>query len=189
MTLGVYPYSGYDPSQTRGQNGNWTANSKAYGYPAFGANQANYGAFPTAAAGYAGAASNEPIEDSGITVGEITGWRMWNIKGEWLEAYSAGHIWAPDENMEGKVPDHGYEGIWSFKDKRMAIKKMMELTPTAYGSIKMWGKVVEHEIGYRAEFAKIVSIDGVNLGRDSIFSVEKKRLLSLLRDNYGVANG
>lgn len=31
----------------------------------------------------------------------------------------------------------------------------------AFGTIKMWGDVVEHERGYRAEFARLHSIDGL----------------------------
>lgn len=30
----------------------------------------------------------------------------------------------------------------------------------AYGTVKLWGETVEHEKGYRASFAKLVSIDG-----------------------------
>ena len=31
-----------------------------------------------------------------------------------------------------------------------------------FGTIKMWGEIVEHELGYRAEFAKIISLDQGN---------------------------
>jgi hypothetical protein len=28
-----------------------------------------------------------------------------------------------------------------------------------FGKVKIWGEIVEHEAGYRSEFAKIVSLD------------------------------
>lgn len=28
-----------------------------------------------------------------------------------------------------------------------------------FGRVKIWGEIVEHEAGYRSEFAKIVSLD------------------------------
>jgi hypothetical protein len=28
-----------------------------------------------------------------------------------------------------------------------------------FGKIKIWGKIVEHEAGYRSEFGKIISLD------------------------------
>lgn len=37
----------------------------------------------------------------------------------------------------------------------------LEAVGLAEGTIKMWGEVVEHERGYRAEFAKLVSIDKI----------------------------
>lgn len=36
----------------------------------------------------------------------------------------------------------------------------------AIGTVKMWGDVVEHETGYRAEFAKLNSIDEIHHGGD-----------------------
>lgn len=123
--------------------------------------------------------TSKPLESAGIKVGEIVGWRIWTIRGSYLGAYSAGHIWAPGENMEGNVPDYGYEGIWSFKKKSDAIKKLLENpSPHAFGSIKMWGDVIEHTIGYRAQFAKIISLDDVH--------PSDKKLLQTLRENYGL---
>jgi hypothetical protein len=45
------------------------------------------------------------------------------------------------------------------------------------GTIKMWGDVVEHQFGYRAEFAKIASLDAVHGSDDP-------ELLSKLRAKY-----
>lgn len=34
----------------------------------------------------------------------------------------------------------------------------------AFGSIELWGEIVEHDIGYRAQYAKIRSIEFVSNG-------------------------
>ena len=49
---------------------------------------------------------------------------------------------------------------------------------TAYGSVRIWGEVIEHAAGYRAEFARVVSIDGVY--------PQDNDLLAALRGKYRV---
>lgn len=45
------------------------------------------------------------------------------------------------------------------------------------GTIKMWGEVIEHEHGYRAEFAKLNSLDAM-YGRGDLDALRAKYLLS-----------
>lgn len=127
--------------------------------------------------------ARKPLENTGIKVGEIIAWRMWQIKGNYLESYSAGHIYGPDEPMEGDPEDYNDAGIWAFKKKKDAIKKLLQ-SGGAYGSVKMWGKIIEHEIGYRSEFAKIISIDDVHLSQ--IDKKLRKQVLENLRETYGL---
>lgn len=123
----------------------------------------------------------KPLESSGIRVGEIIAYRMWQLSGDYLQSYSMDRIWAPLEAMTGEPSDHGDEGIWAFKEKNRAIYKMLQGANTVYGSVKLWGKIIEHELGYRAEYAKIVSID--DLSKD-ITKKEKYGILETLRKNY-----
>ena len=51
-----------------------------------------------------------------------------------------------------------------------------EATAVVAGTIKMWGEVVEHQEGYRAEFAKLQSLDALRGDGD----------LNALREHYGV---
>lgn len=51
-----------------------------------------------------------------------------------------------------------------------------------YGTVKLWGTVIEHEFGYRAEFAAVNSIDYVG----GYLSSQKERILSALRKTYGM---
>lgn len=45
----------------------------------------------------------------------------------------------------------------------------------AYGTIEMWGEVVEHEFGYRSEFAKVNSIDDA-FGKVDLNALRQKYL-------------
>src|SRR5262249_55925988 len=58
---------------------------------------------------------------------------------------------------------YGRMGIYSFRN---VIKSTADYGydsavrgPFLFGKIKIWGEIVEHEAGYRSEFAKIVSLD------------------------------
>ena len=52
--------------------------------------------------------------------------------------------------------------------------------PCVIGSVAMWGEVIEHENGWRSEYAAVRSITEITGGRD--FS--SKRLLRELREKY-----
>lgn len=52
----------------------------------------------------------------------------------------------------------------------------------AAGTIKIWGEVIEHEKGYRAQYARINTIDAVYNSR----GCELPLVLDALRKNYGV---
>jgi len=70
------------------------------------------------------------------------------------------YVWHPDEPATGDVRVHG---IYSFRD---VIRSKQEYgydlgvdEPLLFGKVKIWGEIVEHEEGYRSQFAKIVSLD------------------------------
>jgi hypothetical protein len=104
----------------------------------------------------------------GIRVGEIIAYRAWRvIPPSWLSGGDdrlhsvliRDYIWQPDTPAFGDVRTHG---IYSFRD---AISSKQDYwysagtEPLLFGKIKIWGEVVEHEAGYRSQFAKIVSLD------------------------------
>ncbi len=106
------------------------------------------------------------IETLPPEVGEIIGWRVWRIDklGQLRSGYKD-TIWAPGMPMTGDVK-HDY-GIHAFK----ALDDRVHHAAAEYGSggtisvaigrVALWGEVIEHEHGYRAEFAKVVAIDSV----------------------------
>src|SRR5436309_12348592 len=65
-----------------------------------------------------------------------------------------------DEPASGDVRTHG---IYSFRNM---IRSMAEYGydpcadgPLLFGKLKIWGEVIEHQVGYRSQFGKIVSLD------------------------------
>lgn len=121
--------------------------------------------------------SNCSVEDAGIRAGEIIAHRCWWLSSEdrLHSVYITGCEWKPNIPMIGNVSS-GY-GVHGFKEKYMldayansvwihtspAVMFSNGLERLVYGSISMWGEIVEHERGYRAEFAKIISLDTTNL--------------------------
>jgi hypothetical protein len=108
-----------------------------------------------------------PIPDAGIKVGEIEAYRCWRVIGSKLHSMAMVSIWNPGEPMTGDV-DSGY-GVYTWKsaaelrgyiygEYRPWFQAFWS-TELALGRVALWGRVVEHELGYRAEFGKILSLD------------------------------
>jgi hypothetical protein len=70
----------------------------------------------------------KPLPTAGITVGELVGWRIWQVRptDRLLESYSAERIWLPGEPMTGEPDDHGGAGVWAFKEAYRAAVKSQE---------------------------------------------------------------
>ena len=76
-----------------------------------------------------------------------------------LQSVVMDNLWFPDKAMEGDVETTA--GVHAWKTMRQAHD--YTIGPSAYviavGTIKMWGEVVEHCDGWRAQYAKVNSID------------------------------
>ena len=109
------------------------------------------------------------IRHSGVRVGEIIGYRGWRVDGLWRvrqgddrrlsSIYIRDYVWQPDQPASGNVRSHG---IYSFRDvvrSRREFAYPVSSGPLLFGRVKIWGEVVEHEWGYRSQFARIVSLD------------------------------
>lgn len=130
------------------------------------------------------ATPHAPIENAGMKVEDLIGWRIWRFQGGELCSYAIPCLWQPGIPATGNPTDHGCEGVWAFKDKRSAEAKARQAkygghTQWVWGSVRLWGSVVEHTEGYRAENARIVSIDGC-------VGVTSEQMGKLLRD-YGLS--
>ena len=69
------------------------------------------------------------------------------------------YVWDPYRPASGDVREHG---IYSFKESfrcREEYRCSYAGGPLLFGKVKIWGEIVEHGLGYRSEFARIVSLD------------------------------
>ncbi len=130
----------------------------------------------------------EPIPRADMQVFDLIGWRVWRLTSSGhLMSLSASAVWLPGEPMAGEVGDHNGRGVHVFKGRAPAIAEIAQQPgPFVVGSVILWGDVVEHERGYRAERAKIVSLDDVILPNASPWSDECGKALAFLRKRYGV---
>ncbi len=98
------------------------------------------------------------LEDAGIRMGSITGWRLWRVEDYKLKSISAPAIWYPCVPMIGD-PDKPHEGVHAFRDPEEVYKEFIpRFANLVIGQVKMWGRYVEHKRGYRAEFARITKL-------------------------------
>ncbi len=81
-------------------------------------------------------------------------------------------------------------GVHSFKERASAISYAKELAsylfcPVAIGTVEQWGIVWEHDKGYRAQCAKIHSLESV-IGRLLVDRSEGELILERLRARYSL---
>lgn len=143
-----------------------------------------------------------PLPRADMQVVDLVGWRVWRITSlGYLRSLTADSIWLPGEPMEAPLVVDSHQqatkpaeyGVHVFKERKGAVLKL-ENYPTAHsgaasfavGSVLLWGDVVEHERGYRAERAKILSIDDVTWKGKPPWDKETAEVLGFLRRRYGV---
>ncbi len=101
-------------------------------------------------------------EDTSIEIGEIIAWRAWRIREDGLLAsiHIDKTLWFPGAVVSGVVD--AICGVHGFKSQQDAIdcaKSLAIPPPTIVGQVALWGKVIEHELGYRASYACVHSLD------------------------------
>jgi len=127
------------------------------------------------------------VKSTGIEVGEIIAYRAWRITDGVLTSLVMTTPWLPGETVEGTLKGRGLHGklhgIYSFKkagDAWNGCANTGEICVS--GQVALWGEVVEHEEGYRAENARVYSLDFIRPE-----TPQTEILLSKLRQRYGLA--
>lgn len=197
------PMQHVHPKMTGGNNGLGQANPALHAGPSHGANPSNGGAVSSfAGIAFTNRQTYGDLASEGIRAGELTGYRAWRIvephywwdmsaqKGGkndyWsLRSLTAGVEWKPGEVMEGDVREYG---VYCFSNPhwcRMEVYQYRDhSTPVlAIGKVKIWGEIIEHDYGYRAQYAKLVSIEDIVGGEPS----DQKEVLQALKARYEVA--
>jgi hypothetical protein len=120
------------------------------------------------------------IQEARIRAGEIKAYRAWRIGSDGLlhSMYMEDFIWTPHQ-IE-KTDLHYREGFHAYKTLER-VKMEYGGTGVVFGEVALWGEVIEHEWGYRAQYAKIIRIMEIK-GEWSFLALRKMKL----RARYGV---
>lgn len=135
-----------------------------------------------------------------MQVGEITGYRAWRLEDGYLRSIYMKDVWFPNRIIEGRgIEDWSVRGVHAWKEPNSEqffgyIREYMQRQHSPWydqdcpaivtGSVFLWGDVVEHEFGYRAEFAKVRSLN--YLYPDAKQMGQELRVLHDLRVKYHV---
>ena len=124
-----------------------------------------------------------------IRAGEIIGWRFWRLRNGLLNSVIVPYTWRPGVFERSGSKQRGFKnpGYHAFRDKEQAEHAALMYAhwwPSVIGSVAMWGEVMEHQRGWRSEYAAVQSITKIN-GNVSFRS--KHSLLLELREKYGCA--
>lgn len=151
-----------------------------------------------------------PLKREGVVAGEIVGYRCWRIERGTLRSVYQSDMWKPGEILEGReLGDWDSRGIHAWKDPASkqyheyirsylnsaddpfmwaflnGDRKRDERRPAMVtGTVFLWGDVVEHERGYRAEYARVRSLDW--LYPDATMMGREQQTLEALRLTYSV---
>jgi hypothetical protein len=85
------------------------------------------------------------------------------LDGVRLTAIATSWTWSPIP-VEGTCPRHPAPdlqcecGYWALRDKQQLEEAFVSYQPAAYGTVKLWGRFVEFEKGYRAQYAHPESV-------------------------------
>lgn len=148
-----------------------------------------------------------PLQREGIVAGEITGYRCWRVEQGWLRSVYQYDIWPPGLILQGReLDDWNERGIHAWKaaaskEYFLSLRSYLDAEHTGLfaaptldsyqmrpamvtGTVLLWGDVVEHERGWRAEFARVASLDW--LYPDASMMGCEQQALDALRRRYGV---
>jgi hypothetical protein len=138
------------------------------------------------------------VKHEGVRAGEIIAYRAWRVidgssfrnGDDRLHSVAMrNYVWHLDKPASGDVRTHG---IYSFRDMIRSKEEygydVDESEMLLFGKVKIWGEVVEHEAGYRSQFARIVSLD---YGDPELLEKFRKiyRVHQVLPGNYPLENG
>lgn len=136
------------------------------------------------------------VERTGIRLGEVEGYRAWRLCGPFLLSVASGTVWMPGQPCEGTgLSENNHAGVHAWKSLQKAKEYAEDEAPAVVGKVKLWGEIVEHELGYRGEYAKpveliaaVLSSDGSGESDELLAPIEPRVLAEVSRF-YGLPNG
>lgn len=133
------------------------------------------------------------IKDAGIRAGEIIGWRAWQLTSDGiLRSMVMDTPWLPGQPLASEEVFASHGGIHSFKSIEQAQEEYgcyaFGRRKVALGEVALWGEVIEHSKGYRAEYAAVHSIKKIIGGSNKRgWRYWRPCDLEILRETYGLA--
>jgi hypothetical protein len=103
-------------------------------------------------------------DTAAIEIGEITAWRIWRLGKDGIVYSPIINLpWRPGEVMRGSPHLRADDGIYASKTRpQMTWPPSARASwPLVVGRVSLWGTVIEHEKGYRAENARILAFDDI----------------------------
>ena len=132
------------------------------------------------------------LGEARIGAGEIIGWRCWRLRNGLLTSVFVSYVWHPDIFERSSTKRYGHEdrplgsnlGYHAFRDKEQAEREASwhGWYPAVIGCVAMWGEVIEHQYGWRSEYAAVRSLTEIT---GAISYRNKHCLLLELREKYG----
>jgi len=132
--------------------------------------------------------SYPPIEEAGIRAGEIIGYRAWCVKGgDTLVSMFVEYEWLPGiQKISERLKPVSGNGFHAFKDMDRCYCEYYG-RGIVYGKVALWGEVIEHERGYRAECARIIRLSEITeTEAPSWLRYWRQPTIQRLREKYGV---
>lgn len=164
---------------------------------------------PAPAGESAGESAGADAGEGRVIAGEIIAWRAWRVSedGYLLSLHVSGFIWLPHRfppsinatrqfNIKPTPPRIdgagviGYYAYKSFdnlmedveKTKRWDARSLLYPPTIVLGEVALWGDVIEHQKGYRSEYAYPVSLTECH--NDLLSRPEREAVLIRLRKTY-----
>src|SRR5262245_18503951 len=129
------------------------------------------------------------LGDPRIRAGEIIGWRFWKLCNGLLDSAYIPYTWRPGVFERSSPAQIGCcnPGYHAFREKEQAERKAsmhVYWSPLVIGFFAMWGEVIDHQHGWRSEYAAVQSITKIT---GDIPFWTKQQLLLDLGEKYGCA--
>jgi hypothetical protein len=124
-----------------------------------------------------------------FVAGPILGWRLWRTTqdGTLMSLYND-VVWPTGTPLRANPKNPG-EGVYALKDRTRLDGRGYTLTADqsgmVVGQVALWGTVIEHERGYRAQYAYPALIDLAPSMPGFPRPASLRRLAEAIRDRYG----